>query len=154
MVNASHKAGDQMKSKLFVFLLLLCAACLSATAADTDKVTISQDETSFTLDNGIISARISKRSGSLTALEYKRFHMFDEGGSSSGGYWSYDVSREQRTSQITIDPATNDGQRGEVAVKGVFSGHLGSGPAVDIEFRYSLASGDSGLYAYCVFSHP
>lgn len=126
---------------------------------------ISQDETSFTLDNGIISAHVSKRSGNLTGLVYSlgraaalphhhSFQIFDEGSGSSGGYWSFDVSREQRTSRISIDPASNGGQRGEVSVKGVFGGHLGSGPAVDIEIRYSLARGDSGLYAYCVFSHP
>jgi rhamnogalacturonan endolyase len=142
-----------MKWRVFVLFLLLCLASLPAAAAD--KVTISQDENSFTLDNGIISVRVSKRTGNLTGLVYKQFQVFDVGnGSSSGGYWSYDVSREQRTNRITIDPATNDGQRGEVSVAGTFGGHLGTGPAMDIEFRYSLASGDSGLYAYCVFSHP
>ncbi|HEV2329185.1 MAG TPA: polysaccharide lyase family protein [Verrucomicrobiae bacterium] len=142
-----------MKWRVFVLLLLVRPVSLPATAAD--KVTISQDETSLTLDNGVISARVSKRTGNLTSLVYKQFQVFDVGsGSSSGGYWSYDVAREQRTNSITIDPATNDGQRGEVSVAGTFGGHLGSGPAADIEFRYSLASGDSGLYAYCVFSHP
>jgi rhamnogalacturonan endolyase len=142
-----------MKWRVLVLILLSCAVCLSAAAAG--GVSISEDETSFTLDNGIISARVSKRSGNLTGLVYQRFQILDEAGSASGGYWSYDVSRElQRTGRITIDPAANGGQRGEVSVKGVFSGHLTGGPAVDIEIRYSLASGDSGLYAYCVFSHP
>lgn len=143
-----------MKSRASLLFVLSCVfgACLSVAAAD--RVSISQDETSFTLDNGIITARVSKRSGNLTELIYKQYQMFDRGNASSGGYWSYDVSRDQRSSRITIDPATNDGQRGEVCVKGVFGGRLTSGPAVDIELRYSLGSGDSGLYAYCVFSHP
>ena len=137
---------------MFVLALLSCAACVSALGAD--RVVISEDANSFTLDNGIISARVSKRSGNLTELVYKNLQMFDDESGSSGGYWSYDVSRLKRTSRITIDPNFNGGQRGEVSVSGVYSGRMMGGPAVDLEFRYSLAAGDTGLYAYCVFSHP
>jgi rhamnogalacturonan endolyase len=143
-----------MNWRVFVLLLLLCTGCISVVAG-AGTVAISQDESSFTLDNSIISARVSKQSGNLTELIYKGFQILDKGReSSSGGYWSFDISRERQTSRITIDPATNAGQRGEISIKGVFSGRPMSGPAVDIEIRYSLASGDSGLYAYCTFSHP
>src|SRR5215469_18149018 len=141
-----------MRWHVFVLLLLSCVACLSAVA--DDKVAITEDTNSFTLDNGIVLARVSKRSGNLTELVYKNLQMFDDRRGSSGGYWSYDVSRQQRTSRITIEPNSNGGQRGEVSVRGMFSGRLLGGPATDLEFRYSLARGDTALYAYCEFSHP
>jgi rhamnogalacturonan endolyase len=145
-----------MKSKLFFSLVWWC--CLSAFA--TDKITISENENSFTLDNGIISARVSKQSGNLVSLIYKHLELLDTGpGPSVGGYWSHDASRGERTARITIDPKANGGERGEVSIKGISNGHpMGSGPGgsviADIEIRYTLARGDSGLYTYCIFSHP
>ncbi|MGH8024147.1 MAG: polysaccharide lyase family protein [Limisphaerales bacterium] len=139
-----------MSRKLSIVAVLASLACGSLAAG---KVVISQDQTSFTLDNGVLSARISKETGNLTGLEYKGFQILDEGAGASGGYWSYDVSRDRRTSRITIDPGANGGQRGEIAVAGTFSGRAPS-PVTDIEIRYSLRNDDSGLYAYCVFSHP
>ncbi|HKI68268.1 MAG TPA: polysaccharide lyase family protein, partial [Verrucomicrobiae bacterium] len=61
--------------------------------------------------------------------------------------------------RITIDPKTNGGERGEVSIKGISNGRpMGSGPGgsviADIEIRYTLARGDSGLYTYCIFTHP
>ncbi len=52
------------------------------------------------------------------------------------------------TASVTIDPAKNGGERGEVAVKGVNSGKM------DIELRYALERGVSGFYTYAEFSHP
>jgi rhamnogalacturonan endolyase len=142
-----------MKRCLCVMVLVAFAGCLSLAAAD--RVAISEDEASFTLDNGVIHARVSKRTGNLAGLVYKQFEMLDVGaGSSSGGYWSYDVSREGRTNRVSIDPDANNGQLGEVSIKGVFGGRQIAGPVIDIEIRYALARGEPGLYAYCVFSHP
>src|SRR5215469_14742841 len=106
-----------MRLKFFLTLMLICCCRLGVMA--TDKVTISENENSFTLDNGIISAQVSKRSGNLTSLTYKQLEMFDAGHGSSGGYWSHDTSRGNRMTRITIDPDTNDGQRGEISVKGI-----------------------------------
>ena len=50
------------------------------------------------------------------------------------------------TQSLTIDPAKNGGQRAEVAVKGV-NGKM------DIEVRYTLERGVSGIYTYAQFSH-
>jgi rhamnogalacturonan endolyase len=47
---------------------------------------------------------------------------------------------------VTINPAQNNGERGEVAVKGV-NGN------VDLEVRYTMERGVSGIYAYAEFSH-
>ncbi len=78
------------------------------------------------------------------------------------GFWSHDTVAPRVVAKITIDPAANGGARGEVSVKGFADGtKLGHGPgaprdgefAADIEIRYTLGRGDSGVYTYCTFEH-
>jgi rhamnogalacturonan endolyase len=145
-----------MMDKL-ISVVLLGWCCLAAAA---ERVTISESATAFTLDNGIVTARVSKRSGDLTSLTYKRLEMLDTGpGPAVGGYWSHNTARGEVTARITIDPDSNDGTRGEISIKGIAHGRpMGSGPGgsvvADIEIRYTLARSDSGLYTYCSFTHP
>ena len=73
------------------------------------------------------------------------------------GYWSHQPSGSV-TSAVTIDPTSNDGARGEVSVKSDSGGSSqGSGPGggtvCDIEIRYALDRGVSGLYTYSIFTH-
>lgn len=82
------------------------------------------------------------------------------------GFWSHDAmgprGTEPAIARITIDPKTNRGERAEVSIKGVSNGRkMGTGPGAkadgqfvaDIEIRYALGQGDSGVYTYCVFEH-
>jgi rhamnogalacturonan endolyase len=142
-----------VKTFCLLFILLICRGLPAAAA-----VSISENADSFTLDNGIISAMVSKRTGDLISLTYKRLQMLDtDGGGASGGYWEYDPSRDRRVTSITIDPKTNGGKRGEVSVKGIFTPGAPGGRgnvAADIEIRYALGRHDSALYTYCTFSHP
>ena len=70
-------------------------------------------------------------------------------------------SEPKAAARITIDPKANGGERGEVSVKGVSNGRrMGTGPGAnganfisDIEIRYAMGRGDSGVYTYCVFEH-
>ena len=93
------------------------------------------------MDNGIVKATINKRNSHMTSLVY---HGVDIMG--PGGIWEQTPSG-QVTQSITIDPATNGGERGEVAMKGV-NGRM------DIEVRYALERGDSGIYTYADFLPP
>ena len=129
------------------------------TAAPNPSVAISEDESSFTLMNGTVSARVSKRSGDLTSLKYKSLELLDNSSARPSGYWSHDATRGERTTRITIDPKANSGERGEVSVLGVSGGNpMGSGPGgsviADIEIRFSLGRDDSGIYTYSIFTHP
>ena len=121
-------------------------------------VTVTDEEGSYLLANGIVTARVSKRSGDLVSLRYKDVETLSGGSGHVYGYWSHDASSKATSGAITIDPDGNGGQRGEVSVKGVSNGSaMGRGPGggaiCDIEIRYSLGRCDSGLYAYCVFDH-
>ena len=82
------------------------------------------------------------------------------------GFWSHDAMGPPNTAPalatVTIDPADNGGDRAEVSVKGIADGRLmGTGPgagkdgnfAADVEIRYALGRGDSGIYTYSIFEH-
>ena len=122
-------------------------------------VAISETDSSFTLDNGLVAAQVAKRSGDLISLKYKGLEMLDNVTQRQPGYWSHNTARGQPVARITIDPKTNQGERGEVSVRGISGGNpMGSGPGgsviADIEIRYALGRGDSGVYTCSIFSHP
>ena len=125
-------------------------------AADA-PVTVSDNGRSWTLDNGIVKATINKGNGNMTSLLY---HGIETMG--AGGYWEETPQGAPKLTQtVTIDPATNGGARAEVAVKGVTGGTVmltpsapGGGTYCDIEVRYAMGRGESGIYAYAIFSHP
>lgn len=122
-----------------------------------------EDKTHFTLTNGILTAKVSKESGDLTSLVYKGMELLSDKSGHPWAYWSHDTTGgEQTVTKITIDPNTNGHNRAEVSVKGISGGKkMGHGPGAgpegnipaDIEIRYSLGRGESGIYTYCIFEH-
>lgn len=146
-----------MRSLRLLVFSLLWSLPMALSAAD--NVTITENDLAYTLDNGVVSARVSKRSGDLLSLRYHGLEMLDQGSARGNAYWSHDTSRGDHSASITIAPQSNGGERGEVSVKGISNGRpMGSGPGgsvvADIEIRYSLGRGDSGIYTYSIFSHP
>jgi rhamnogalacturonan endolyase len=149
--------------------LSLTSAALGATLflaaalpAAEPPVTVSETESGYTLDNGLVTARVAKRSGDLVSLKYKNLELLEAGSGHPFGYWSHDTSRGPHGARVTMDPKTNDGALGEVSVRSVYvpladggaGGGFGrGGTACDIEIRYTLARGLSGIYAYSIFEH-
>ncbi|MBI3876557.1 MAG: lyase [Verrucomicrobia bacterium] len=144
-------------SGLFGFIVACAAIYVKASAAE--PVILTENESGFTLANGIVTARVDKRSGDLVSLKYRDLELLAGGSGHPFGYWSHSPGRGSRNVQsVTIDPAKNGGERAEVSVKGFYQGTpLGTGPggstACDIEIRYTLGRGDSGIYTYSVFEH-
>ncbi|HVS52056.1 MAG TPA: polysaccharide lyase family protein [Opitutaceae bacterium] len=140
---------------------LQAAAPVLARPATRAPVTVKDDGKIFTLDNGIVTARINKRSGDLEALIYRGIDTMghDQG---RAGYWEQDPSNAPDLKQsITIDPANNGGERAEISIAGKTGGKVmltpnapGGGTMCDLEIRYALGRGESGIYAYAIFSHP
>jgi rhamnogalacturonan endolyase len=140
------------------FLIALGILFSASVFGGEKKVAVSENDYSYTLDNGVIDAQVSKHSGDLLSLKYQGLEMLDTVSENEPGYWSHNTARGQPTARITIDPRTNGGRRAEVSVKGTSNGNqMGSGPGgsvvADIEIRYTLARGDSGLYTYSILSH-
>jgi rhamnogalacturonan endolyase len=141
--------------------ILVLAATSAAWAAD--PVTLTEDDAGFTLVNGIVTAHVSKKAGDLTSLQFKGQELLTDKSGRAGGYWSHDASGGIKTiTQVTLDPAKNGGDRAEVSVKGISGGkkmgHPAGGAAdgdfpADIEIRYCLGRGESGIYTYCIFDH-
>jgi rhamnogalacturonan endolyase len=153
--------------QLWLLAVAVWLAASGSTPAQSDAtlpaVAVAEDEQTFTLASGTITARVSKRSGDLVSLQYKGQETLEGKSGHAGGYWSHDTTGGKETiARVTIDPRTNGGERGEVSVKGVSGGlKMGHGPGAaaggdfpaDIEIRYCLDREGSGIYTYCVFDH-
>ena len=141
---------------LAAFACVAIVAVSPVLVAQAGPVTVVDNDRSWTLDNGIVQATINKNSGSLASLVYKGFNT------GSRGIWEHTPQgAPQVTNVVTIDPATNGGERAEVSIKGVGGGKFmftagapGGGTLCDVELRFSLGRGESGLYTYSIFSHP
>ena len=103
-------------------------------------VTVTDNGGTWTLDNGIVKATINKNNSNMPSLIYHGINTMGP-----GGFWEQ-VPTGTVTQTLTIDPAKNGGERAEVALKGV-NGKM------DIEVRYTLERGVSGIYTYAQFSH-
>ena len=144
----------------FAFLVVFAPLLPLHGAADKTPapVTVTDSGSSWTLDNGIVRAEITKDTGSMPSLIYRGLQML--GG--SGGTWEHNPQGAPTlTNRITIDPSSNGGTRAEVSIKGLSGGTFvmtrnapGGGTTCDIEIRYSLGKGESGIYVYSILSHP
>jgi rhamnogalacturonan endolyase len=148
-------------SRLIPVLLVAIAASPSLLHSQTSAaapVTVTDNGKTWTLDNGIVKATITKDSGSMPSLIYKGVQILQ----ASGGTWEHNPQGAPvLVNSVSIDPATNGGARAEVSIKGKSNGTFmmtrsapGGGTMVDIEIRYSLGRGDSGIYVYSILSHP
>jgi len=79
-------------------------------------VTLTDNGDSWTLDNGIVKMTVPKRDGNLSSLVYHGVEILTR-----GKYWEQ-TPAGTITARVTIDPATNGGERAEVSVKGVNPG--------------------------------
>jgi rhamnogalacturonan endolyase len=103
-------------------------------------VTVADNEGAWILDNGIVKATINKRNGNMTSLVYRGINTMGQ-----GGYWESGPGG-QATRSLTIDPAKNGGERAEVSIKSV-------GGNMEVEARYAMERGSSGIYVYGIYSH-
>src|SRR5215475_5848781 len=73
----------------------------SAQSAPSPPVSVSETADSFTLSNGLLSARIEKRTGTLVSLTYNDLELLAQRQSgANGGYWS-SVGRGRPGSHIS-----------------------------------------------------
>src|SRR2546421_3923790 len=87
-----------MKSSLVALAILFSTNLFGAERI----VTISENDSSFTLDNGIITAEVASRSGDLVSLKYQGREMLDNVSQRQPGYWSHNTARGRQLSRITI----------------------------------------------------
>jgi rhamnogalacturonan endolyase len=160
---AFFTAGPRrLLTSAFVAISLVVPA--AAHPAVNPAVSVTDNGGTWTLDNGIVKAVIDKHNGAMNSLFYKGIDTMghDQG---QPGYWEQDPSSAASvgglTNSITIDPAVNGGERAELSIKGVTGGKVqltagapGGGTYCDMEVRYAMGRGDSGVYVYAIYSHP
>ena len=60
-----------MKKTFFLLIAAVLSAALLVSSCDRGSVTLTEDEQTFTLDNGIVTAVVAKASGDLVSLQFK-----------------------------------------------------------------------------------
>ncbi len=130
-----------------------CICLVTAVAAD---VTVVETPESFTLANGLVKARIEKRTGTMVSLRYAGQELIAEHGSgANGGYWS-SVGRArpggQQRAVVRMDPKTNGGERAEISIESHNDPQDPTAP-LDVDIRYSLGRGEHWVYTYAVWDH-
>ncbi len=143
-----------MKAKLLqIITAALALVVLAADARGADApVTLTENESSFTLANGYVMARVEKRSGVLSSLKYKNLELLGRASGSPFAYWSTvggATLGPKREASVIVNPKTNDGARAVVVCR--FRG--GNSP-LDVDIGYALGRGDSGIYTYTIWNHP
>jgi rhamnogalacturonan endolyase len=132
--------------------VVVLSACLIDTANAQLKVvkpkvnapvTLTDSAGNWILDNGIVRATISKARGRLAKLVFHGTNVLH-----LGGVWE-EVPQGDNAA-ITIDPAKNGGELAEVSIKGKGT----PTPGMDIELRYAMSRGASGVYTYAIYTHP
>jgi rhamnogalacturonan endolyase len=118
-------------------------------------VQLTEDDANLTLANGIVNARIEKRSGVLASLKYKDLEMLGRASGRAFGYWSHNGGGSlgsSRTASVVLNPTTNGGERAIVSCKFVHGQGGGNLPA-DVDLRFALGRGDPGIYVYALWAH-
>src|SRR5947209_4448390 len=128
-----------MKQLTVTLILVVALGTLTPTARAADApVTLAEDAAAYTLANGAVTAKVSKRSGDLVSLKYKDLELLAGGSGHAYAYWSHSAASPKTVRTVTIDPNANGGERAEISIKGISDGRpLGSGPggstACDVE---------------------
>lgn len=161
MNNASRAIFSACLGLLAIFTSAPAFAAAPKVAAVTVKapVTLTDNGDTWTLDNGIIKMTVIKGNSNLgvSGLIYRGVDILP----GRSEFWETTPSGTV-TARITIDPASNGGERAEVAIKGVNPGVApgaaapapgARGGGMDIEVRYTLERGTSGFYTTAEYTH-
>lgn len=121
-------------------------------------VVVTEDATTATLQNGIVSATINKANGNLLSLKHRGIETLSKG----GGYWNIygGIPGEKYTQEkgtpaefhISQNPANNGGAMAEITLRFPYTGQIKTVP-LDVEIRYTLHRRDSGIYGWTIADH-
>lgn len=112
------------------------------------NVILTDDGASVVLDNGLITATISKANARVTSLLFKGHQMMDP----RGLYWSMGGGKSyQNPVRCVFSVVTQTPEMVDVSCKHAFT--KGDPHATDIDIHYVLRRGNTGLYAYAVLEH-
>jgi rhamnogalacturonan endolyase len=114
-------------------------------------VSLTDNGTTITLANGVITATITKSTAKVTSLLYNGFQMVN---TASNGYIYFSMdggASYEQPSGCSYSLKTQTDDLVDVGFKRTFSNQP---HAVDIEIHFAMRSGDSGVYTYAILDHP
>jgi rhamnogalacturonan endolyase len=143
---------------LLPLLLVLAGICTPVDAVGSQPVSITQDDQTITLSNDLLRATVSKSNANLLSMQYAGINVLEHGEAYMNVYG--ETPGQPKTQEkpgpaicaITQDPRKNGGDFGEVAIRFHYS-HQPQAVPFDLEIRFSLHRGDSGLYAWEIMTH-
>ena len=80
-------------------LMTLVTTAPTVRAADA-PVTLAEDAAAYTLANGVVTAKVSKRSGDLVSLKYKDLELLAGGSGHAYAYWSHSAASPKTVRQF------------------------------------------------------
>ena len=120
-------------------------------------VTLTDNGSTITLSNGIVSIVIAKSDAHIPTMNYHGTNVLAGGSSGGEFYWSWNQPNFQNpvVTQYSLvqDPASNGGTVAEVELFAQWNGS-GSTAALDVDIHYFLVQGSPGFYASSIISHP
>ena len=127
------------------------------TTADAGNVTVTDNGTTVTLNNGIVSVVVTKATGEIDTFNFNGANILSGGYSGGQFYWSWNMPNYQNpagcTYTLTANPSSNGNTYAEIKLHMPWSGST-STAAMDVDIYYSLKRNVSGLYATAKLSHP
>ena len=138
--------------------LLLTPLAVTRATAEDPPVVLSEGTNTVTLANGLVSATIKKDNGNLLSLRYRGVELISRG----GGYWNVygnlpgqkftELKPTPAVFRVSQNPAQDGGELGEVVLRFPYRGQPKAVP-LDLEIRYTLRRGDSGLFGWTLVDH-
>lgn len=140
---------------ILAFVLIFGEVVCAFATTSQKPVTLTDDGKFYTLDNGIVTAKIDKNSASITSYKYKNLEMIGPMG--VDGFWKLPAVPQNfgsiREASILQNPSENKGERATVSVKFQYDGDAAKSVPSDIEVRYSLGRNDAGIYLEEIWHH-
>jgi autotransporter-associated beta strand protein len=123
----------------------------------TNVVMVTDNGSTVTLDNGIVSIVISKSDAHISTMNYQGQNLLAGGSDGGEFYWSWNQPNYQNpvVTQYNLvqDPSTNGGTIAEVDLLSTWNGNTNNA-ALDVDIHYFLLQGSQGFYASSIISHP
>jgi rhamnogalacturonan endolyase len=142
-------------ARIAVVALVALGAVASVAAGAGPGVTLAEDDAGFTLANGLVTARVEKRTGTLASLRYRGLELLGKASGKPYAYWSHDGGGSlgaSRASAVLVNPVANGGERAVVSCN-FRPGPGGGNLPADVDLRFALGRGDSGVYVWAVWVH-
>ena len=123
--------------------------CKQQRFSKSDTTSLYTDQGTFiVLDNGIVSAKITKSNAHITSYRYKGFEVLKDGYYSMDGGTAY-----SQPNHCEVSVKTQTGKLVDVVFKSIWQAGLRQ-QAFDIEVHYVIERGSSGIYCYALLNHP